>query len=210
MNKVMLKKGALLLLGGCVWFSGLLGESVYTVDTGNSNLRWTGRKVTGSHYGTVKLASGRLVLDESGNIVRGEFDIDLETISVEDIKDPEDNLKLTNHLKDDDFFGVQNHRFAKFVIRNATKENDDSYTLTGDLTIKGITHPITFTAKISEIDGAIKGLADVRVDRTLWGIRYGSGKFFENLGNRLIYDEFDVKVELVARKLDEESKSQSS
>lgn len=205
-----MKKGIFILGVSVLGIGALLGETVYSVDTQSSVLKWTGRKVTGSHFGTVNLSRGRIILDESGNIKGGEFEIDLDSIKVEDLKDPADNLKLTNHLKDDDFFSVNTHRFAKFVINSATRKGGDKYVLNGDLTIKGISHPISFEAKVKQEDNSFKGFADVKLDRTQWGIQYGSGKFFENLGNRLIYDEFDVQVELVARSETDSPKEQSS
>jgi polyisoprenoid-binding protein YceI len=108
--------------------------------------------------------------------------------------------KLDNHLKSDDFFGTQNHPTAKFEISSAISQGNDLYKLTGDLTIKGIKKPIKFNATVKESNGVKTANALIKIDRSEFNVRYGSGSFFDNLGDKTIYDEFDLEVSLVTSK----------
>lgn len=170
------------------------------VDTKNSKMEWIAEKVTGKHWGTVNIKSGAFEMD-GGKLTGGTFDIDMTTIKVVDIEDKETNAKLTGHLMSDDFFSVKNHNTAQFVITKVKEKegkNGNNYEITGDLTIKGITKPITFPARISVKDNQMKAYASLDVDRTKWDVRYGSGSFFDDLGDRTIYDEFNIKLDLTA------------
>ncbi len=164
-------------------------ETVKPVKTGESSVEWTGKKVTGKHYGTVGIKSGELKFDGDA-LVGGSFVIDMTTITVDDLEG-EWGDKLLGHLKSDDFFGVENHNTATFTITEVMAK-DGVYAVTGDLTIKGKTAPVTFTANV---DGST-ATADITVDRTVYDIRYGSGKFFDNLGDKTINDNFTLAVSL--------------
>lgn len=170
------------------------------VDTKNSKMEWIAEKVTGKHWGTVNIKSGSFEMDGE-KLTGGTFDIDMTTIKVVDIEDKETNAKLTGHLMSDDFFSVENHNTAQFVITKVKEKegkNGNNYEITGDLTIKGITKAITFPARISMKDNQMKAYASLDVDRTKWDVRYGSGSFFDDLGDRTIYDEFNIKLDLTA------------
>jgi len=110
-----------------------------------------------------------------------------------DLEDAEWNGKLIGHLKSDDFFSVANYPVATLVITESTPFKDGVSDVKGNLTIKGITHPISFKTKKSE--GAY--LATLTVERTKYEVRYGSGKFFDNLGDNMIYDDFILDVKIV-------------
>ena len=155
-----------------------------------STITWKGHKVTGSHEGTINLTDGTLVFEDD-QLTGGNFIIDMTSITVTDLKAGRGKEKLEGHLKSDDFFGIENHKSANFTI---TKVNgkDGNYKVSGDLTIKGETHPSTFDMIIS--DDTAK--ATLKVDRTKYGIRYGSASFFDNLKDKAIYDEFDLDVVL--------------
>jgi polyisoprenoid-binding protein YceI len=172
--------------------------STSKVDIKQSNLGWTGYKVTGKHFGTVKLKSGELKFDGS-KLVGGSFEIDMTSITTTDMTG-EYATKLDNHLKSDDFFGTQNHPTAKFEISSAISQGNDLYKLTGDLTIKGIKKPIKFNATVKESNGVKTANALIKIDRSEFNVRYGSGSFFDNLGDKTIYDEFDLEVSLVTSK----------
>lgn len=159
------------------------------VDVESSSISWLGKKVTGKHFGSVSIQSGELIM-EDGVLTGGSFVIDMSSITVEDIQGTYAD-KLLGHLKSDDFFGVDNFKTAQLVFTNVVSDNG-IYTITGDLTIKGKTAPITFDASMNE-DGAS---AEIVVDRTIYDIRYGSGKFFDNLGDKAIYDDFTLTVNL--------------
>lgn len=181
-------------------FSALVSEATFILKVDESKINWKGYKVTGSHDGLVSFKGGRLVFDEAGNIKEGVFEANLETIKVLDLKDPSQNAKLTNHLKDDDFFGVSKFPIAKLIVKSGQKLAEGEYKIQGDMEIKGITQPVEFVAKINKEDRILKGKANLKLDRTKWDIKYNSGKFFKNLGDKLIYDDFEVEVEVVAEK----------
>lgn len=175
----------------------------YAVETAASDVAWNAKKVTGEHYGKISLQSGQLQVDKN-RVTGGTFVIDMSSLTVEDIKDAGSNGKLVGHLKNDDFFSVDKHPTATFVLTDATPiakaaAGQPNYTVKGNLTIKGITNPVTFPATITVKDGQATAQADVTVDRTKYDIRYRSSNFFENLGDRAIYDEFTVRFNIKAR-----------
>jgi polyisoprenoid-binding protein YceI len=160
------------------------------IKTENSTVTWKGYKVTGSHYGTVALQSGHLVFDE-GKLTGGEFVVDMTTIVTDDLEG-EYKGKLEGHLKSDDFFGVEKHPTAKLAFTKVKSTGKNSYEVTGDLTVKGKSAPVTFEMSIY----GNKATANVKIDRTIYDIRYGSTAFFDDLKDKAIYDEFDLVTDL--------------
>lgn len=166
----------------------------YTVDASKSVLKWNGKKVTGEHFGKISLKEGAFEV-KSEKVASGKFVIDMNSLTVEDIQgDMAERLK--GHLKSDDFFGVATFPEAVLVLKESTKLVNGKAKVKADLTIKGITNPIEFEATQT----ANEFSALITVDRSLYNVRYGSGKFFENLGDRTIYDNFTLDVKLVATK----------
>lgn len=168
-----------------------------------SKLEWLGKKVTGQHNGTIDIKSGDLYLD-NGKLTGGNFDIDFTTIKVRDLEDPELNAKLTGHLKSNDFFSAQSFPIGKFEIKSLaplSNGTENNYTVSGSLTIKGITKEITFPAKVMINANSVIASADFNIDRTLWDIKFRSGKFFENLGDNLISDDFNIKFNISAKQI---------
>ena len=168
------------------------------IDLQASTIHWNASKVTGTHHGAVPFTSGSIDLD-GDKVVTAEFTADMNKLHDVDIKDDGLRQRLETHLHSPDFFNTAQFPSATFRS-TSTKKTGDEYAITGDLTIKGITKPITFQAKTSEQDGRWVADAEVKVDRTLYDIRYGSGKFFQNLGDSLIYDTFTLQVHFVAAK----------
>ena len=168
-----------------------------TVSVEESNIVWNGYKVTGSHTGTIKLESGALEF-EGDRLVGGEFAIDMTSIAVTDLSG-NSKKKLEGHLKSKDFFGVEKHPTATFVITQVvSRGTPGDYKIVGDLTIKESTNEIKFLATLEEEKGnKTKATAKVKVDRSEYNVRYGSGSFFDNLGDKTIYDEFDLEIMLV-------------
>jgi polyisoprenoid-binding protein YceI len=167
------------------------------INTEESSIRWIGSKITESHDGTVNILKGSLDIDH-GKLAGGLIAIDMNSISCTDIESEKYRLKLEKHLKDEDFFSVKEFPFAEIKILKAVKGKGDDYKILAELTIKGITHPVSFEAnvKINGLDLYAK--ANIKIDRTKWDIRYGSGRFFENLGDRMIKDEIEFKVSLLS------------
>ena len=179
----------------------LSAQTKHVVNTAKSNLEWIGKKVAGQHNGDVKLKSGSLTT-QGDKITAGEFTIDMTSIQVLDL-DGEMNGKLLGHLKSDDFFSVEKHNTATFVLKDAKPkkgENGANYEITGDLTIKGITNSITFPAKVVLAGSGFVANADFTIDRTKWDIKYGSGSFFEGLGDKTIYDDIEFSLYLTSVK----------
>ena len=181
-------------------YSSTPSSNTATVDTDKSRVEWLAEKVTGKHWGTVNIQSGTIELDGS-TVTGGTFEIDMTSILVSDIKDEGTNAKLVGHLKSEDFFSVSKNPTANFTITStkpAEGTNGNNTLVTGKLTIKGITDELTFPARISVEGNQVKAYGSFMVDRTKWDIKYGSGSFFEGLGDRVIYDEFNIKLDVTA------------
>ena len=168
----------------------------------SSSLKWTGKKLTGEHFGTVKIAQGNLIVEE-GQLTGGSFTMDMKSIVVEDLTDPSYNKDLTDHLNSADFFDTANHPEAKFEITGveslATADAaGNTHTISGNLTIKGITNGIKFPATVVLSEGKANAKASFAIDRTLWDIKFKSGKFFPELGDKAISDEIGFQLELQA------------
>jgi len=161
------------------------------VKTEESTVTWKAYKVTGSHTGTVNLKEGSLMFDE-GKLTGGDFTVDMTTLVNSDLEG-EYKGKLEGHLKSDDFFGVATHPTASLIFTKVESSGKNSYEVIGDLTIKGITKAVTFDVSIY----GSKAAATLKIDRAQYDVRYGSGSFFDNLGDKTIYDEFDLVVDLV-------------
>ncbi|MCS6928061.1 MAG: YceI family protein [Saprospiraceae bacterium] len=171
----------------------------YRVDLSSSVIVWKGYKVTGEHTGTVKLKSGELQFT-NGRLSGGSFEADMTTINCTDLEGATAE-KLVNHLKSDDFFGVQKYPIARFVITKAfPTDTKGNYRITGNLTIKETTKEVKFNALVTESGNQIKASGKLTIDRADFNVRYGSGSFFDNLGDKTIYDEFDLNVTVVAKK----------
>lgn len=168
-----------------------------TLNTTASTLKWHAKKVTGEHYGKVPFVNGAFIVNGT-TLKGGDFEINVDGLTVEDIKDERGNSRLTAHLKNNDFFATDQHPKAKFVITSAKKTKADSYDIQGDLTIKGITNKISFPATVKVDKSGVKASAVMKVDRTKYDIKYRSGNFFQNLGDKAIEDEFTMTVDLVA------------
>lgn len=180
----------LTLVFGVSAFANPIDDERKAVNAETSKVTWKAYKVTGSHTGTVALQSGALDFD-GDKLTGGEFTVDMTSINTTDLEGDYKN-KLDGHLKSADFFGVETHTTSKLVFTNVEVSGKNSYKVTGDLTIKGITKPVTFDVSIY----GSKATATLKVDRAAYDVRYGSGSFFDNLGDKTIYDEFDLVVDL--------------
>jgi len=170
------------------------------VDVKASTFNWLGKKVTGEHNGTIGIQSGSLVVN-GGILQGGEFTIDMKTIKCLDLTDAGYNAKLVGHLTTPDFFDVANFPIAKLNIKKAKLKSGSNYDLSGELTINGVTQPISFPSVVSvDTKGAITATAKFDVDRTKFGSKFGSKSFFESIGDKMIYDNFQVDVKIVTTK----------
>lgn len=171
----------------------------FTVDKTASKVKWEAKKVTGQHNGTINFAEG-LVTASKGQITGGTFVIDMKTIVNTDLTDAEWNKKLIGHLQSDDFFGVEKFPVSKLEVTKVSKVSGDDYHFTANLTIKGITNPVEFDAKVLVNGNQLTAAGTITVNRTKYDIRYGSKSFFPSIGDKMIYDDFTLAFEVVAQK----------
>jgi polyisoprenoid-binding protein YceI len=173
----------------------------YKIDAKASSIEWSGTKATGqTHTGTIGIKDGQLDV-EGKDIKGGQFTAQMDTITDKDLaSNPEYKTKLETHLKSEDFFNVAKFPESSFKIKSVTKKSDVDYMIKGELTMIGKTQEIEFPATVKMEAGKIMGTADITIDRTRWDLKYGSGKFFTNLGDKLIKDDFKLKLNLVANK----------
>jgi polyisoprenoid-binding protein YceI len=150
-------------------------------------ITWTGKKILGSHTGTIDLKSGYLEM-EGDNLTGGMFEVDMTSIKNTDMEGGSKE-KLEGHLKSEDFFNVAEFQTATMTIKGARKEGN-VYNVMGDFTIKGITETVNFKIEMGETGAR----ATVVIDRTKYGIKYGSGDFFDDLGDKSISNNFDLDV----------------
>ena len=170
------------------------------VSVDKSKVMWKGTKVVGSsHEGTVALKSADLKFKD-GEPVSGEIVMDMTTIKNTDLSGAM-NKKLVGHLKSPDFFDVKKHKTAKLKINKIQKASDKFYLISGDLMIKGKSQPVSVKAEVASTKGNNQTVkASFKFDRTKFGIKYGSGSFFEDLGDKMISDEVEISVELAVEK----------
>jgi polyisoprenoid-binding protein YceI len=186
-----MKRTLLLLTLTCIFIASTVAQTKLVADTAKTKMTWLGEKVTGQHSGTIKLQSGWLNWQDN-KIVSGEFNVDMTSL-----KDADNSARLEGHMKSDDFFGVEKYPVAKLVITGSTPFDKGSGTIKGTLTIKDISNPIEFKAALQKKDNGTWFFANITVDRTKYNIKYGSGSFFDNLGDKTIYDDFKMKLDLL-------------
>jgi polyisoprenoid-binding protein YceI len=171
----------------------------YSIDTKESVVTWKGsmQVITNSHTGYIHISKGELMI-EKGQLVGGTAEVDMNTIA--DETHSTDN-GLVDHLKAPDFFDVKKFPFSTIAItRVASINNTEEKEITGNLTIKGITHPVTFPAKIEVKEGIVNANGKLIIDRTKWDVRYNSGKFYDNLADNAISDSIEFNIKIVAKK----------
>lgn len=172
-----------------------LKDGTYKAEVATSQLDWEAGKIIGDpHTGTAPIKSGQLEV-KNGLLTSGSFVIDMTKITNDQKIDA-----LLKHLSSDDFFAVATYPEARFVITNATLTPEaGQYLIKGNLTIKDKTAPATFKAQVSEDNGLLAATSSFSIDRTVWNIKYGSGKFFQNLGDKTVKDEIKFKINLQAK-----------
>ncbi|KYG63936.1 YCE I like family protein [Bdellovibrio bacteriovorus] len=177
---------------------------VYKIDAQASKIAWKGTKKMGSaHNGHIAVKEGEVTTDKKNQITAGTVVVDMTTITNEDLKDSADyQKKLVGHLSSEDFFNVSKYPTSTFKITSVKPgKAKDEVIVKGDLTMIGGTHPVEFPATVKVDKNTITGTGKVEVDRTKWGLKYGSGNFFKELaGDKIINDKFELELNLVAKK----------
>jgi polyisoprenoid-binding protein YceI len=165
----------------------------FEIVTAESNIDWVGKKVTGAHNGTIDIKEGEIFLND-GKLSGGKFIIDTTSIKILDVTDPTLNAQFWGHLASDDFFSSEKYPEAVLEITSVTGNHVD-----GSLTIKDITHAIGFDIEVNVGREVLTATSVVVVDRTKYGMKFRSGNFFQNLGDTLIYNNFELTVNVTAK-----------
>ncbi|MGV8162257.1 MAG: YceI family protein [Candidatus Nanoarchaeia archaeon] len=162
----------------------------YTLDTQNSKMMWSASKIASNyHTGLVSLKSGSLGL--TGDASSGEFVIDMTSITSD-----ENNDALLKHMKSPDFFDVEMYPESRVTLKSVNKIEGNNYEVRADLTILNVTNEIIFIATMMEENNILLAEAEFVIDRTRWGIKYGSGSFFKEMGDKAIKDEVAFTLDL--------------
>lgn len=178
-------------------------DGIYRVDVDQSLIEWAGRNADTKHTGTLRLKGGVLRLDKGR--VGGDFVIDLDSLTNMDLKDPTLAQQLLGHLLSDDFLFAQRHPEVRFSVEqsealpNATPGAVNCH-LRGELLLRGRIETLAFPATLSSIENGVAAEAHFDLDRTRWGLLYGSGKFFRHLGRHLVHDNVSIQLRIVGRK----------
>jgi polyisoprenoid-binding protein YceI len=182
----------------------VVNDGAYPLDTEKSVVEWTGRNINNRHYGRIAISGGEVVTS-SGLPVSGRFVLDMESMANLDLQDEGWRSMLHRHLKSEDFFDVERYPTATFELSGAAAvvgatPGTPNVEIAGNLTIKGRTHPLRFPAMVAaQEDGTLKAQASIDIDRTLWGVCYGSGRLYERLGMHLVNDLISIELFIVTQ-----------
>ena len=171
----------------------------YNLLTDSSKVAWLGTELTTkTHFGSLRALSGNLKIDSDGGVV-GNITIDMQSIIVEDLQGRSKEV-LENHLKSDDFFGTDNFPTATLEFNSSNRyDNVGGHIFNGNLTIKGITYEVEFSAKLIKQTPLLHAVGKLVFDRSKYNVRFRSGSFFDDLGDKLILDDIEVDISLIAK-----------
>jgi polyisoprenoid-binding protein YceI len=177
--------------------------ATYKVQPQLSTLGWEGKAVTHGHNGTMQFTTGDLQV-RNNMVTGGTVTVDMKSMKATDITDAENHAKFVGHMSSDDFFGVEKNPTAVFKITNiapiaGAKADADNATITGDMTIKGVTQKVSFPAKVGVKNGVAAATGKATIDRTKFGLKYGSKSFFDSIGDKAINDEFTLTFNVIAK-----------
>lgn len=190
----------LALSASLAWMPGVqLKSDTYTLDAARSQVVWRAKKVTGEHYGPINFSKGSFSV-ENNALRSANVEVDMTSITCTDLAGGPMHDRLVGHLKSDDFFSVEKFPGASFVTTGVSAKGDLAYEISGNLIIKGISQPVSFPAKVSFSGNTMTATATVPVDRARYDIKYRSKSFFDDLGDKMIYDEFTLDLKIVATK----------
>ena len=181
-----------------------LHDGTYTIDIEKSRLEWIGRNLSNRHNGRIAIAGGELIV-RNGSPAKGRVVLNMSSITDLDLQDVSLRELLTRHLKSDDFFAVDRFPTAVFELAGwkpltEATPGTPNYMVTGSLTIKDITRPVSFPACIApQEDGSVRAHVSFDIDRTLWNVLYGSGRLFERLGMHLVHDLISLELIIAAK-----------
>ena len=171
-----------------------MGSQKFKIVSASSKIDWVGKKVTGAHNGTIGVREGELILDDD-RLIGGKIIVDVTSIRILDITDAATNAQFAGHLASDDFFAHEKYPDAILEITSVSGNR-----VQANLTIKGITNPVTFDAVV-DLDinrDTVIATGKMVIDRTKYGMRFRSGNFFKDLGDTLIYNDFELNITVIA------------
>jgi polyisoprenoid-binding protein YceI len=170
---------------------GTINAQTKKVDATKSTITWVGKKVAGQHEGTVTIKEGNLIF-KGKKVVGGNFTVDMTSLTTTDLKAGQGKEKLDGHLKSEDFFGTEKFPTSTLVFKSIGEKSAGVYSVTADLTIKGVTSSVNFELTTT----ATTATAKLNIDRTKFGIKYGSKSLVDTIADRAIDDEFELTVAL--------------
>jgi polyisoprenoid-binding protein YceI len=165
----------------------------FEIVSAQSNIYWVGRKVTGAHNGSVAVKKGELILN-AGKLTAGKIIVDVASMKILDITDPATNAQFAGHLASDDFFSIEKYPEADLEITSVSGNH-----VQGNLTIKGITHPVAFDVAVNVDGDQLTATGRLVIDRTKYEMRFRSVNFFKDLGDNLIYNDFELNIRVTAK-----------
>ncbi len=177
----------------------------YVVNTSESTIEWKGFKPTGTHNGTVNIESGVFQFN-NGMLESGTFLIDMKSIVATDLEGDmkanlESHLMGTVEGKEGDFFNVKQFPTGAFEVTGTQAAENGQVMLSGNLALKGNKNNITIPVTITESGDDLTITSDTfTIDRTKWSINYGSKSVFDNLGDKFINDDMELKIIIKAKK----------
>jgi polyisoprenoid-binding protein YceI len=176
-------------------------QQAYQLDVKKSKLLWTNQKTMGGHFGFIHFNSGTLNYSPAGEPVNGIFKIDMNSIRSTDHKEAAGNEKVDGMLRNPGFFNVAKYPESVMNVKQIVKLDAITFKVSGDLTMKGITNPIEFTATIKKDGKTITAKADIKIDRSKWNIdmqqKPNSWDLYSNIQNKIIADEISISLDLV-------------
>jgi polyisoprenoid-binding protein YceI len=165
----------------------------FEIVSSQSNINWVGRKVIGTHNGTIAVKEGELILNDN-KVTGGKIIVDIASIKILDITDPATNAQFAGHLASDDFFSTEKYPEATLEITSVSGSHVE-----GNLAIKGVTHPVDFDVAVNVSGDQLTATGKLIIDRTKYGIKFRSGNFFKDLGDTLIYNDFELNISVTAK-----------
>ncbi len=192
-------KGLIVLIFLALSSIGFCSTKEVTLNKESGKITWKGKKFAGEHFGNVQIDKGNLNF-QNGELRGGVIEVNMDSLNCLDIEDKEYNAKLVNHLKSEDFFATQKFPASRFEITSVLPSKGSKYDVKGNLTIKGITKPATLKVNRSEEKESFKYYGDLIFDRTHYDIKFKSKKFFESIGDKVIYDDVSLNIEIYVDK----------
>ena len=174
-------KLSLLFLSASLFSGASLCAADFKLTADNTTVKFIGSKKDGKHEGSFKKLTGKFSV--SGDVTKAKLEV---TIAIDSMVT--DATKLTAHLKSPDFFDAKRFAEAKFVSKSI-QAGTNGYLVSGDLTLHGVTHPLSFPARIDLADGGVTVSSQFELNRHEWGISYGKGNV-----NDLVKMSIDVKA----------------